>query len=59
MAQQRKFETHHFYNWIMEVDLDNRTSELIIERIFKDRYLCMRMRIDGNCGVGLETGRMY
>ena len=43
----------------MEIDLDSRDSKLINERNFKDRYLCMRMRIDGNPGVGLETERMY
>ena len=58
LALQRKFETDHYYNLIMEVDLESQASELIIDRMFKDRYLCMRMRIVGNPGVGLETGRM-
>jgi len=43
----------------MEVDLDSRANKLIKKRIFKDRYLCMRMRMDGNPGVGFETERMH
>jgi hypothetical protein len=55
---QRKVETVHYYNLVMEIDLDSRASKLIKERNFKGRYLCIHMRIDGNPGVGLETERM-
>ena len=59
LALQKKVETDHYYNLVMEVDLDSRANKLIKKRIFKDRYLCMRMRMDGNPGVGFETERMH
>jgi len=59
MALRTKIETGNYYNLVMDVDSYSRTNKSIKKRgIFKDRYLCVRMRIDGGPGIGLETERM-